>query len=278
MLNRNKRSKITFLLIIISVFALCGCKTVHKLRTAQETFNKAAELDNFKAHNNHFNNITPDNFSATLIETQNTSKILYYETLESLNSIGESGETTLKNNKLYGNYLILKGLTLWKLGKNKEAYETIDLAHENAANLTNRDKNILEIMPSIIALNEAKQYYTNSSEDFDKNCYNLKKTDNILSEQNIKTLNNAIEDPKTQLPLKIYATECKLLTHFYLYKGYKYALKGTQKNCTAKYTGRYNNATATAKQAISNLETITKNSTEAQEVIKFWKNKFELNQ
>ncbi len=272
-MNTCRRIKLIVFLLIVFV-SLCGCKTINKLRTAQDTFNEAASLDNQSSQVSYYNNVTPSEVSAAPIAPQDKSKLLYHETLEILDTIDDSGKTTLKKNKLYGNYLILKGLSYWKLDKNAEATAVVAEAEKETDNLIDRDKKLFEIMPSLIALNEAKPYYVKSTKHLDENCFNIKRITEIITDEEIEPFDKILNDRNENSNLRLYVAQCKLLAYFYQHKGYRFAASNKNSTCAATYINRFNAADSAAKQTIKELETIIKDISNAKGIVPKWKHKF----
>ncbi|TIH19850.1 hypothetical protein D0S45_00495 [Marinifilum sp. JC120] len=258
MITSKIRLNFSVLLTVILIFSFCGCKSINKLRSAQDSFNQAAELNNQQ----NFGSISFEGISVTDLAKQNESALLYQETNQILNDFSEKEREDLKKNNLYGNYLVLKGLTNWKLENYDAVYKVVAEAADKEINFTTRDKGIIQIMPALIAVEEAKPFYQNASEQHDKNCFNLNKAMSIIKDAPLGDVEKVISNTATPANLRLYAIQCNLLAHHYRIEAYRSAKDDLSSNekCIKKRTSSYDQSRQKTLDLISLLEKMKKKS------------------
>ena len=275
-MRTKSQTRLSILLTVLLIFALCGCKSVNKLRSAQDAFNQAAALDN-QQNLKSINEITASESRNTLAQ-QNESALLYQHTNQILNSFTDSEKSDLKKDKLYGNYVVLKGLTNWKLGNHDIAYNASTEAANNEIDFTARDRAIIQIIPALIAIEEARPFYLRASDTPDNNCINLNRVMSIIKNTPLKRIESVINDKNTPVNLKIYAIQSELLGHHYRIEAFRSAEDSDTPSCIApSYTERIKESEGRTTTLLENLKVIQKipdmeiDQKELQKIINYWK-------
>lgn len=147
------------ILLVLMMAGLSACAEINHLREAQDTFNRTAKLDNelrldvFSA-----NELAGKQSPEVRAERENQVQNGYASVLLSLDSLTDKQQKTLKDEKLWGNVLVLRAFTQLRLGDTDGAKKT---ANEAAAlsdsEIFPRDRHIALTMPGLIENRQAFQ-------------------------------------------------------------------------------------------------------------------------
>jgi len=150
---------LSWLLILTIVLCLpSGCLTissVNHLRQAQETFNKAASIEN----QSRFDPKKETELNANIKSSEGLTSAQsgYAAALVILRRMPDEEKEALKKEKLMGVKLTLEGLVLWRLGKYKEALDITDQVERDAkGQIYPRDSIIIRALPDLIKIDLAK--------------------------------------------------------------------------------------------------------------------------
>jgi len=137
--------RVPALLLAVLLLFSTACGTTRALRDAQNAFNDAATADMQLR-------TAPEETTAALLGVRDSG---YRTTVGIIGAFNAMERAQLSGDKLWGNALMLKAMSQWRLGEYDEAMETRKEATEFAGQLGPRDKAVLNVLEGLIALDQA---------------------------------------------------------------------------------------------------------------------------
>ncbi len=199
-----KSQSIALLLFFVFFLSACGSiSTVNHLRDAQEAFNQTAMLENEHKKKS---------FDVTNEELYSNSRIRvgYASVINSLNSFDTEQTNQLKQEKLWGNVLMLKALAYYRMGEIDEINKVVIEAKSlNDTEIGARDKITVEAMPGLVRITQAfKLLKLPLPADGKEKKDRLDEIESLL-QNGIKELNKTREDNSTH-PIRFFLIESQL--------------------------------------------------------------------
>jgi len=151
------KALIWYLILAVLICLTSGCltiNTVNHLRQAQETFNKAASIEN----QSRFDPKKETDLNANIESSEGLTSAQsgYAAALVILRQMTDEEKDALKKEKLMGVKLTLEGLILWRLGKYEEALDITDQVEGQAKDqIYPRDSIIINALPDLIKIDLA---------------------------------------------------------------------------------------------------------------------------
>jgi hypothetical protein len=131
---------------------LAGCASVSRLREAQDSFNRAATIENA----NQLAWMTADGEgAANAVASAGAASAGYASALSSLGRLDDEEREQLQRDGLWGTALTLRALCEWRLGKHDQALKTTNEARALAEQIYPRDAALLAALPGLIMTDQA---------------------------------------------------------------------------------------------------------------------------
>ena len=165
------------LVIAFGVLLLTGCQSTNRLREAQAAFSEAARTDNHlllaalldrpgSPPNTLNSQAFPGSAGDQDLLSGSATRAGYAAALLSLRQLTPRETAQLKSDRLWGTALTLRALAQWRLGQFEEALRTVHTAEAlPSEQLHPRDLTLLEILPALVAIDDADAWVTSSSEE-----------------------------------------------------------------------------------------------------------------
>lgn len=145
------------LLVLTIAFSLQACAKINHLREAQSTFSETAAMENRLT----LNLLNTAGGSASRAEIETQIRAGYASVLVSLEGAAEDQAAVLKKHKLYGNMLMLRAMTYWRLGNTTQATkEAAAAAKLPDGQIFPRDKAMATAMPGLVRNSQAHAIVT----------------------------------------------------------------------------------------------------------------------
>lgn len=157
--NKSQYLLPKFMLGIIFLLSNLACSPpvgVNNLGDIQRTFSETATKDN-QFDQNMLSKTSAQDIDGASLDSVAIS-IGYASVLDQLNTLPKEQIASLKDSGLWGNVLMLKAMSQWRLQKYVPALETLQKIDEKTYNsLGNRDKVMLHMIPGLIKNDEFYQ-------------------------------------------------------------------------------------------------------------------------
>jgi hypothetical protein len=221
----NRKGIMRTVLMALAMLALQACAQVNHLRDAQSTFNETAALENQLALTRQ--DTLGDGMGRAEGETQ--VRAGYGAVLASLDEAEKDQAATLKKYQLYGNMLMLRAMTYWRLHNTAAAEAAANAARELPSDqIFPRDRALAIAMPGLIrnsqayAIIRAKPKETTGM-DHDAmtaaNKQTIAEVSGLIASANEK-YDEAIKTLAANHALRVYLFEAKLATYKNLFDAY----------------------------------------------------------
>jgi tetratricopeptide (TPR) repeat protein len=206
-------------LVFAAVVALSGCPEINHFREAQNAFNDAAELEN-RLRLNIVDRTAVANADRGTLEAR--VRAGYASALVSLSAAEDDQAKVLKDNRLYGNMLVLRALAQWRLGDLAAAEKTaVEAAQLSDDKIFPRDKALALAMPGLIENDQAfafiQQFAHGSGATESQAVQNAKAANfdsaRTLIEGAIAQYDKATSGLPATHPARVYLAEAKLAAY-----------------------------------------------------------------
>lgn len=138
-------------LVLVSAAGLSACADINHLREAQDTFNQTAQIDNANRVI-----VAAADVGSRMIDQRTQIRTGYASVLLSLDSLKNSQKAKLRGYKLWGNVLMLRALSHFRLGNYDEAKKEAALAAALGDDkIFPRDKHLALTMPGLVKNQQA---------------------------------------------------------------------------------------------------------------------------
>jgi tetratricopeptide (TPR) repeat protein len=146
------RSIAVLILILLSIAGVAGCADINRLREAQNAFDQAAQAENTL----RFHPVPGSEGSVTLAAAARAG---YTSALTSLSKLSDADVQKLRQDKLWGNVLVLKAMAYWRLQNYAAALDTAQEALGlQPDDVHPRDKAILKALPGLIRIDQVYSF------------------------------------------------------------------------------------------------------------------------
>jgi hypothetical protein len=187
-------------LLLLLLFSI-ACGTTRALRDAQDSFNDAATADMELR-------TAPEETTATLLGVRDGG---YRTTVRIIDSFNAAQRADLRGNKLWGNALMLKAMSQWRLGDYDEAGKTAEDATKNFGDhFGSRDGAVLSVLDGLIAIDQAHGKLIRKQNGSLECVY--RDVDELVA-NGLRTIEAGRSDLSAGEPVQLYLLQAKLAGH-----------------------------------------------------------------